>query len=250
MNRKSKIFATKLSESAMYCGGKNQKPKTGNKPRKRAVVLLSGGLDSTVCLYAAKNSGYETYSLSFDYGQRHKKEIERARKIAAKAASAWRVVRIELPWKGSALLDTNIKVPLKRKLSKSIPATYVPSRNIIFLSMAASYAEVIAAEAIFIGANQIDFSGYPDCRKGFLRAFEKVLMEGTKQGAEGKRIRIHAPLLNKDKAQIVKLARRLKVPLELTWSCYQGKTRACGVCDSCRLRARGFAQAGITDPAL
>ncbi|MBU4305637.1 MAG: 7-cyano-7-deazaguanine synthase QueC [Candidatus Omnitrophica bacterium] len=236
MNRKSKI--------------KNQKPKVRKKPYKRAVVLLSGGLDSAVALYLAKDKGYKTYCLSFDYGQRHKKEIVSAEKIARKSASMWRLIHFELPWKGSSLLDKRAAVPKNRRLDKGIPSTYVPARNIIFLSMAASYAEVIGAEAIFIGANQIDFSGYPDCRKGFLRAFEKALEEGTKQGAEGKGIRIHAPLLNKDKAQIVKLARRLKVPLELTWSCYQGKPRACGVCDSCRLRSRGFAQAGISDPAL
>ena len=155
--------------------------------------------------------------------------------VARRASVAYRVVRIKLPWKGSALLDKKIKVPVKRKFV-GIPSTYVPARNIIFLSFALSYAEAIGARAIFIGANAIDFSGYPDCRPQFFKAFQKVIQTGTK----AKRIKIEVPLLRLTKAQIVRLAIKLKVPVELTWSCYLGGEEPCGVCDACRLRKKGF----------
>lgn len=201
----------------------------------RAVILLSGGLDSSTVLYFAKAKGYQCQALIFDYGQRHKRELRSAVAVAKRASVAYRVVRIKLPWKGSALLDKKIKVPVKRKF-EGIPSTYVPARNIIFLSFALSYAEAIGAKAIFIGANAVDFSGYPDCRPQFFKAFQKVIQTGTK----AKRIKIKVPLLHLTKAQIVRLAMKLKVPVELTWSCYQGGAQPCGVCDACRLREKGF----------
>jgi 7-cyano-7-deazaguanine synthase len=201
----------------------------------KAIVLLSGGLDSSTVLYIAKAKGYKCQALIFDYGQRHKRELRSAVAVAKGASVEYRVLRINLPWKGSALLDKKIKVPVKRKFT-GIPPTYVPARNTIFLSFALSYAEAIRAKAIFIGANTIDFSGYPDCRPQFFKAFQKVIQTGTK----AKKIKIEAPLLHLTKAQIVRLAMKLKVPVELTWSCYQGGRKPCGVCDACRLRAKGF----------
>ncbi|MFH1062789.1 MAG: 7-cyano-7-deazaguanine synthase QueC [Candidatus Omnitrophota bacterium] len=217
--------------------------------KKKAVVLLSGGLDSSVSLYYALSKGYEAHCLTFDYGQRHKKEIELARQIAKKAKSKWQLVKIALPWKGSSLLDRKQKIPQQRKIDAAVPSTYVPARNIIFLSFAASFAESVNAQAIFIGANEIDYSGYPDCREEFLNAFSLALEKGTKCGIQGFKTRIRAPLVKKNKQQIVKLAVRLGVPLELTWSCYLGGKKPCGVCDSCRLRQKGFAQAKTKDPA-
>jgi len=209
---------------------------TGMKLRK-AVVLLSGGIDSTTTLYWAKTKGYQCYALIFDYGQRHRKEIIRAAKIARLSRTPYRIIKIKLPWKGSSLLDKKLKVPVRKKL-QGIPSTYVPARNTIFLSFALSYAEAIGAKAIFIGANAIDFSGYPDCRPSYYRAFQKVVKEGTKV----KRIKIYTPLINLTKAQIIRLGYKLGAPLDLTWSCYQGKKEPCGVCDSCRLRDKGFAE--------
>ena len=219
--------------------------------KKRAVVLLSGGLDSATTLYVAKSKGYETFCLIFDYGQRHKKEIIQAKKIAKASKSRCELVSFKMPWKGSSLLDRKMKVPQKRDLADtSIPSSYVPARNIVFLSFAASYAESINAEAVFIGANQIDYSGYPDCRDEFLKAFAKAVIAGTKRGVEGKPLIIQAPLVRKNKAQIVNLAKKLEVPLELTWSCYKGGKRPCGECDSCRLRQVGFNQAKQVDPGI
>jgi len=217
---------------------------------KKAVVLLSGGLDSAVTLYAAKRKGYKVYSLTFDYGQRHKKEIIAAKKIARLTKSAWRLLKFTMPRKGSSLIDRKLSIPKNRAFDKKIPTTYVPSRNIIFLSLAASYAESLGAEAIFIGANEIDFSGYPDCRLKFLKSFERTLKLGTKTAVLGKKITICAPLVKKNKAQIIKLAAKLGAPLEHTWSCYQGKGAPCCVCDSCRLRQQGFKMAKMEDPAL
>ena len=225
----------------------NSKSKKNKK--NKAIVLLSGGLDSSVSLYYALSKGYEAHCLTFDYGQRHKKEIKLAEQIARKAKCKWQLVKIALPWKGSSLLDKKQKIPLKRKVDKQIPSTYVPARNIIFLSFAASYAESIKAQAIFIGANEIDYSGYPDCRQEFLDAFANALKKGTKAGTQGAKTVITAPLVKKNKQQIVQLAIKLGVPLELTWSCYVGGKRPCGVCDSCVLRAQGFAQAKTKDPA-
>ncbi len=226
-----------------------KKIKIKPKNQKKAIVLLSGGLDSTVSLYYALSKGYDAHCLTFDYGQRHKKEIKLAQKIAEKAKCNWQLVKIILPWKGSSLLDKKQKIPKKRKIDKEIPSTYVPARNIIFLSFAASYAESIKAQSVFIGANEIDYSGYPDCRQEFLDAFAVALKKGTKAGTKGMKIVITAPLVKKNKKQIVQLAIKLCVPLELTWSCYSGGKKPCGVCDSCVLRAQGFAQAKTKDPA-
>lgn len=218
---------------------------------KTAVVLLSGGLDSATALYFAKSKGYRCLCLNFDYGQRHKKEIKCAKKIAQRANCKLQVVKINFPWKGSSLLDKKTTLPqdfFKRK--KQIPSTYVPARNIIFLSFALSLAEVAGAEAIFIGANSIDYSGYPDCRPDFFYAFRKMAILGTKSGTEAKRIKIIAPLIYKTKSQIIKLGLKLKVPYELTWSCYKGEKLPCAKCDSCILRAKGFQELGIDDPLI
>ena len=223
-----------------------------NKQRgRRAVVLLSGGLDSATTLYFAKRQGYQTFCLNFDYGQRHRREIERAVKIVRHSRSDYNVVKIVLPWQGSALLDEKIPMPQNRSIiPKEIPVTYVPARNIIFLSFAASYAETVGAEAIFIGANAIDYSGYPDCRPEFYAAYQKALQRGLKAGVEGRPPKIHTPLIRKTKAQIIRRGIALKVPYHLTWSCYLGGKKPCGQCDSCLLRQKGFAAANIPDPAL
>ncbi|MFC1807560.1 7-cyano-7-deazaguanine synthase QueC [Candidatus Omnitrophota bacterium] len=216
----------------------------------KAVVLLSGGIDSATTLYYAKSKGFKAYCLSFDYGQRHKKELLLARRLASKSESSWKLLNIKLPWKGSALLDKRAKLPKAKLHRRDIPATYVPARNIIFLSFAASYAETLGADRIFIGANQIDYSGYPDCRDNFLQAFNHALDKGTKRGAEGKRIKIEAPLIRKNKRDIIRSAIKLGVPLKYTWSCYKGEERPCLRCDSCVIRANGFKDAGIDDPLL
>jgi len=208
----------------------------------KAIVLLSGGIDSTTTLYYAKKKGYKCRALIFDYGQRHRRELRSAVAVAKRAKVPYHIVKIDLPWKGSSLLDKKLKVPVRRTL-KGIPSTYVPARNIIFLSFALSFAEAIGAEAIFIGANAIDFSGYPDCRPAFYRAFQKVVSTGTKK----KKIRVQTPLIDMTKAQIIALGMKLKAPLEITWSCYKGGKRPCGVCDSCRLRQKGFSLLGIRD---
>ena len=215
---------------------------------KRAVILLSGGLDSATTLCVAKKRRLSCFCLIFDYGQRHKKEINCAKKIAKYAKVPFKVVKITLPWGGSVLLDKKIKVPTNR--SKNIPATYVPARNTIFLSFALSYAETIGADAIFIGANAVDFSGYPDCRPNYYKAFQKIAKLGTKKGAEGKLIKIFTPLINKTKAEIIKLGTKLGVPYKFSWSCYKGGKTLCGKCDSCIFRAKGFKEAKIKDPLL
>ena len=212
---------------------------------KKAVVLLSGGLDSATVLYYAKSLGFNCQALIFDYGQRHRKEIACAKRIAQASKSDYQVLKINFPWKGSALLDKKIKVP--QKISSGIPVTYVPGRNIIFLSFALSLAEVIRARAIFIGAHAQDYSGYPDCRPEFFRSFVKMAKTGT--AAKGK-IQILAPLLNKHKAQIIKLGQKLGVPFGLTRSCYRAGSKPCGRCDSCYYRAKGFREAGLSDPLL
>ncbi len=218
---------------------------------KKAVILLSGGLDSATTLYFAQSKGYECHCLIFDYNQRHRREIKSAIALAKRAKCPYSLVKIGLPWKGSALLDNNISLPKNKSLTRSgIPSTYVPARNIIFLSFAASYAEAIGARDIFIGANAIDYSGYPDCRPDFIRSYQAMLAKGLKTGVEKKVISLQTPLIRKTKAQIVKLAVSLKVPLELTWSCYTGGNKPCGVCDSCRFRAKGFEEAKVKDSAL
>ncbi len=217
---------------------------------RKAVVLLSGGLDSATTLYAARGQGYRLRALICDYGQRHKKEVAAAKRIARKARVPFDVIRIKLPWKGSALLDRKIRVPRpSRRRGADIPATYVPARNIIFLSLALSCAEAWGARSIFIGANAIDYSGYPDCRPAFYKAFAVAARRGTKAGVSGRAVTIKTPLIRLTKAQIIKKGRRLGVPYALTWSCYKGGARPCGACDSCRLRAKGFREAGLPDPA-
>lgn len=217
---------------------------------KSAIVLLSGGLDSATTLYYAQSKGFAVHALVFDYGQRHRKEILCAVALAKAARCPYEIVKIALPWKGSALLDKKIKVPQGRKLdAKDIPATYVPARNIIFLSFAASYAEAVGARKIFIGANAIDYSGYPDCRPEFIEKFQSLANFATTATAvEGKKITIETPLQQLDKKEIVKLGVKLGAPLQFTHSCYKGGEKACGVCDSCKLRLRGFAEAGVEDP--
>jgi 7-cyano-7-deazaguanine synthase len=213
----------------------------------KAIVLLSGGLDSSTTLYYALDKGYLPQALIFDYGQRHRREVLAAKAIARAAGVPFHVVRLSFPWKGSALLDATARVPDKLSRKGVIPATYVPARNIIFVSFAASFAEAVGARVIFIGANAVDYSGYPDCRPAFFAAFQKALDKGLRAGVRKKGIRVLTPLIRMSKGEIVRLGRRLKVPLEKTWSCYNKGKKPCGVCDSCRLRARGFAAAGETD---
>ncbi|MBF0484633.1 MAG: 7-cyano-7-deazaguanine synthase QueC [Candidatus Omnitrophica bacterium] len=207
----------------------------------KAVVLLSGGLDSTTLLYYARSKKFVPHCLIFDYGQRHKKEIRMAMALARKVKATFDVVKIQLPWQGSSLLDKKMKIPEQGDIDgKNIPSTYVPARNIIFLSFALSCAEAIGAKVIFIGANAVDYSGYPDCRPAFFDAYRKVIKTGVKTGVQGKNIEIQTPLLNMTKAQIIKMGMQLGVPYDLTWSCYKGGKKPCGVCDSCRLRMKGF----------
>lgn len=217
---------------------------------ERAVVLLSGGLDSATTLYQAKRFGFKCLCLIFDYGQRHKKEIDSAKRIALKAGFPAKIIKIGLPWRGSSLLDKKVKIRRLPHPESGIPGTYVPGRNIIFLSFALSYAETVGASAIFIGAHAQDYSGYPDCRPEFYRAFEKVIATGTKAGVEKRKIRIVTPLVNKTKAGIIALGNNLGVPFELTWSCYRGGRLPCAKCDSCYFRAKGFKEAGLNDPLL
>jgi len=203
---------------------------------RKCIVLLSGGLDSTTTLYYAKSKGYKCQALIFDYGQRHKREIKSAVAVAKRAKVPYQIIKIKLPWKGSSLLDRRIGIFGHREIGKSIPSTYVPGRNTIFLSFAVSYAESIGADAIFIGANAVDFSGYPDCRPAYYKALQKVIITGTR----AKRIKIMTPLIKMTKSQIIRLGLKLGAPLYMTWSCYKGGKSPCGVCDSCRLREKGF----------
>jgi 7-cyano-7-deazaguanine synthase len=222
-------------------------------PDRQAIVLLSGGLDSAVTLYFAKKSGFSCLCLIFDYGQRHRKEIDSARKISRVSGCKAQVINIDLLRKGSALLDNKVRIPEHaRKHGKvsSIPVTYVPARNIIFLSFALSFAETLSQQAIFIGAHSHDYSGYPDCRPEFYRAFSRVIAQGTKAGIEGKEVKIYTPLIDKTKAEIIRLGMSLGVPFQFTWSCYQGGSHPCGKCDSCYFRERGFREVGIKDPLL
>ncbi len=220
---------------------------------QKAVCLLSGGLDSATALYVAKSLGYDVMALTIYYGQLHDKEILSAKEIARELEIEHRIISISLPWGGSALLDPEIPVPTGRnesEMSDGIPSTYVPARNSIFLTLAASYAEAVEAQAIFIGANALDYSGYPDCRPEYFKAVEAVLRLGTKAGLEGKGARIETPLLKLSKKEIIELGMGLGVHFEKTWSCYQGQELPCGECDSCLLRAKGFREAGVQDPLL
>lgn len=219
----------------------------------KAVILLSGGLDSSTVLYQAIADGYNCHTISFDYQQRHRRELDSALAIAQKAGVVdQQVVKFDLrQWGGSALTDDAIELPQKRDLeemSQSIPVTYVPARNTIFLSFALAYAETISGQCIYIGVNALDYSGYPDCRPDYIQAMQEVFRLGTKQGREGQSISINTPLIHLKKTEIIQLGNKLGVPWELTWSCYQGDEVACGVCDSCRLRLAAFAELGLKDP--
>jgi 7-cyano-7-deazaguanine synthase len=221
---------------------------------KHAVVLLSGGLDSTTTLAIAAANGYETYALSFDYGQRHSREIEAARRVAsALGAKEHRVAKIDLRVFGGSALTSDIDVPKTRseeEIGRGIPVTYVPARNTIFLAYALGWAEVVGAGHIYIGVNAIDYSGYPDCRPEFIVLFETLANIGTKAGVEGHRFQVHAPLIKYSKAEIIRKALELNVDLTLTHSCYDPTPEgfACGWCDSCQLRLKGFREAGMADP--
>ncbi len=218
---------------------------------KKAVILLSGGLDSAVTLFLAQSKGYGCYCLNFDYGQRHRVEMAMAKSLAARAGADLKIVKLDFPWGGSSLIDKKSALPKDRSpaeiSSSGIPSTYVPARNTIFLSIAASYAEAIGADAIFIGAHSEDSSGYPDCRENYLEAFDEVIKIGTKRGIE-KKLKLEFPLIKLSKSGIISLGRRLGVPFERTWSCYKGDKSPCGKCDSCVLRAKGFKETGAKDP--
>jgi len=217
---------------------------------KKAVVLLSGGLDSATILAQAKAAGFACYSMSFDYGQRHRAELQAAERVARQLGVVeHKVIGLNLNGiGGSALTDSSIAVP--ESPTEGIPVTYVPARNTVFLALALGWAEVLGAHDIFIGVNAVDYSGYPDCRPEFIAAFERVANLATREGVEGSGFRIQAPLQNLSKAQIVQIGLQHGVDYGLTVSCYQADDdgRACGKCDSCRLRAAGFAAAGVADP--
>jgi 7-cyano-7-deazaguanine synthase len=223
--------------------------------RKRAVVLLSGGLDSATALAVAQREGYEPYALSFDYGQRHLFELEAARRVALAAHVRQHIVlSLDLRTFGGSALTADLAVPKDRaeaEMADGIPVTYVPARNTIFLSLALGWAESLGISDLFIGVNVLDYSGYPDCRPEYLSAFERMANLGTKAGVEGKSTwRIHAPLIQMTKAEIIRTGTVLGVDYSLTHSCYDpdSEGRPCGRCDSCRLRLKGFAEAGLTDP--
>lgn len=221
----------------------------------KAVCLLSGGLDSSTCLAVARSEGYESYALSFDYGQRHRFELQCASRVAAAlGAREHRVIAVNLSAFGGSALTADIDVPKHREageMAHGIPVTYVPARNTVFLSLALAWAEVLGADTIFAGMNAVDYSGYPDCRPEYLQSFEKMANLATKAGVEGTmHLRIRTPLLQLSKAEIVQLAARLGLDFRLTSSCYDPDDagRPCGACDSCILRRKGFAEAGIVDP--
>lgn len=223
--------------------------------RKDAVILLSGGIDSATAAAMAKHDGYELHVLTFDYGQRHRRELESAGKVAAfLQARTQKLIRFDLRTIGGSALTDAIGVPKGRtetEISRGIPVTYVPARNTIFLSFALALAERIGSENIFFGANQLDYSGYPDCREEYIRAFETMANLATKAGVEGTtRLKIHTPLLHMTKAEIIQIGIRLGLDYGLTWSCYDPLVdgRACARCDSCQLRLKGFHEAGSVDP--
>jgi len=220
---------------------------------KKAIVLLSGGLDSTTVLGIAQREEYELYTLCFDYGQRHQREVEAAHAVARYyQVQREQTVKIDLRVFGGSALTADIAVPHERnfdEMSQEIPITYVPARNTIFLSYALAYAEVTGANDIFLGINAIDYSGYPDCRPAYLEAFERMANLATKAAVQdGRELRVHAPLMYMNKAEIIRKGLASGVPYELTWSCYEGEELACGTCDSCVLRLHGFAEVGVKDP--
>ena len=220
---------------------------------KRAIVLLSGGMDSATALAMTKAEGFEVVALTFDYGQRHRREIEAAKRVAKHfGVQDHRIVKLDLTAiGGSALTDARIRVPEQRSLEeigRGIPPTYVPARNTILLSYALALAEATGANGIVIAANALDFSGYPDCRPEYYEVFRQVARLGTKRGVEGDVIEIRTPLILMTKADIVRRGEELGVPWKLTWSCYHGLAKACGSCDSCQLRLKGFREAGVKDP--
>ncbi|NBI28426.1 7-cyano-7-deazaguanine synthase QueC [Chengkuizengella marina] len=225
---------------------------------KKAVIILSGGLDSTTCMGIAKDQGYDLYPITFDYGQRHNIEIEKSKQVADYygVKDKQKVISLSFlkDFGGSALTDENLEVPDVVKSDGStdedsdIPITYVPGRNLLFLSIATSYAEVLEADAIFIGVNALDYSGYPDCRPEFIGKMEEVISLATKVGVEGQKVKIETPLISWSKAEIIKEGLKINVPYHLTTSCYNGEEEACGTCDSCRLRLKGFEEAGSKDP--
>ncbi len=216
----------------------------------RAVVLLSGGLDSTTCLAQAVADGMNPIALSFRYGQRHTRELKSAAAVAEYFKVKHIIIDLDLSMFHSALTDMSLNVPENRDestMGSDIPITYVPARNIIMLSVAAGICESFGADRIYIGVNSVDYSGYPDCRPEFIEAFEKAINKGTKAGVEGHPIKIVTPIQHASKADIVRLGKKLGAPLHLTWSCYEGGEKACGKCDSCQLRLKGFEDAGYKD---
>ncbi len=223
--------------------------------KRKAVVLFSGGLDSTTALCWALAGGYECLAVSFDYGQRHDRENASARAIARRLGVQLYGIKLDFPWFAScALVNKKLKLP-DVKLARigrkgEIPSTYVPGRNLVFASIGFSLADAVNADAVVLGPNVVDYSGYPDCRPEFYRALQRAAAAGTRRGAGGKPIKILTPLIKLSKAGIARLGVKLGAPLELTWSCYSGGKRPCGHCDSCKLRAKGFAEAGLEDPAL
>ena len=213
--------------------------------KQKAIVLFSSGLDSTTVLYYAMSKGYDCHCLIFDYGQKHNKEVDNAKNFAKSLKLNYHIVKTSIPWDTSSLINKNKKIPEHKQIKEGfVPSTYVPGRNTIFLSYAVSYAETIKAKKIFLGINAVDFSSYPDCTPQYLKSMQQV-MKALNNGIE-----ICAPIEKYSKSQIIKLGTKLKVPYEKTWSCYNGKTKPCGKCDSCKLRAKGFKEAGIDDPAL
>lgn len=214
----------------------------------RAVCLLSGGLDSAVAAALALQAGFDIYPLSINYNQRHARELESAEKLAAHWSAPLKRLIVAHP--GGSALTGDMEVPLDRKIDESIPVTYVPGRNTIFTALAASYAEVIGAGVVYVGFNALDYSGYPDCRPEYVEAMNKVLAIGFKRSVEGEPITIAAPLVTMTKSEIIGVGKSLGVPFHLTWSCYSGGTEPCGRCDSCIIRAKGFAELELIDPAL
>jgi 7-cyano-7-deazaguanine synthase len=221
---------------------------------KDAVILLSGGVDSATAALIAKQNGFQLHALTLRYGQRHERELEAAKKVADFLGAKQRIIEFDLRSIGGSALTDEIQVPKGRRpedMTRGIPVTYVPARNTIFLSFALAWAERVESADIFFGANQLDYSGYPDCREEYVRAFEQMANLATKAGVEGKsRLTIHAPLIRMTKAEIVTAGVKLGMDYSLTWSCYDptSDARACGLCDSCQLRLKGFEEAGLTDP--